>query len=55
MKENEKRRDPVGTTCDLQLVRQATINIERYWEDLKARISFDLIANQIAKYEKRMN
>jgi hypothetical protein len=45
----------MGVTCDLRAMRHATINIERYWEDLKAGISFDLIANQIEKYEKRMN
>lgn len=39
MRKREKSMSPVGTTCDLQLVRQATVNIGRYWKDLKERKS----------------
>lgn len=54
MMEKNKRMNPMGTTCDLQLVRHATIDIGRYWENLKAGIRCDLISNQIERYEKRM-
>ena len=56
MVEKETRANPVGTTCDLQLVRHATgnCNIGRYRKDLKEIISFNLISNQIGKYQKNL-
>jgi hypothetical protein len=46
----------VCETDDLQLVRHATdkCNIGRYRKDLKGIISFDLISNQIGKYENKL-
>lgn len=41
-------------TDDLQSVRHATGNIGRYRKDLKEIISFNLVSNQIEKYQKNL-
>lgn len=43
----------VCETDDLRLVRHATGNIGRYRKDLKEIISFNLISNQIEKYQEK--
>lgn len=55
MMDLDERLSPKGMTCDLRLVRHATVNIKRYWEDLEAGISFNLISNWIGNFEKKMN